>query len=715
MKRIIVTSVFLSIAGILLAQAPQGFNYQAILRNTDGTVKVNETISLQTSIVDELGASAYLEIHNTETNEFGLVNVVIGEGTTSDDFSVVDWSAGPYFLDITVNGVNLGSSPLLSVPYALFAESGNEGPQGPPGPQGIQGEQGLKGDQGDVGPQGEQGPPGPQGEPGDTKWEEVIGGINFSEGNVGINTTNPETYLHLHGSPIPFRGQFSLSSQANDDVFLSIYEADSYKAHFWYDVSEEDFRLQNETKGDLNLNPSGGNIGIGTNTPLSPLFLSAPHVPTLGQFVISAATGQDIQYSFLEDGQVKAYMWWDSDQGDLRLQNNINGDLSLNPYGGNVGIGTTTPTNLLTVEGDVSNGTDRWFLFLKNNSTGNLASTGLHLECGLGTINLGATSENYTGLEGFNKTGVVSAKSNGLAFYTTSDYGTIRFHTSHDGTSIYERMRITSAGEVGIGTNSPSEKLDVNGNLRVRGDLIVDGVGGEEPLITVSELIDLLNKQGIIPNNYAGTVADIDGNVYMTVKIGDQIWMAENLRATHYSDGSAIPYVEDQSEWSSLDYNDKAYCWQENLSSNGNEYGALYTWTTAMNSEASSNTIPSNVQGVCPDGWHLPSDEEWLVLINRLGGASVAGGKLKEVGYAHWKSPNLGASNESGFTALPGGSRYPDGIFRSFHNTGFYWSSTELADHSAYNRSLGYDNETIGHPAGYKDDGLSVRCVKNNQ
>ena len=122
---------------------------------------------------------------------------------------------------------------------------------------------------------------------------------------------------------------------------------------------------------------------------------------------------------------------------------------------------------------------------MKNLNNGELATTGVHLECGQGTINLGATSENYTGFSGFDKTGVISAKSNGLALYTSSDYGTIRFHTSHDGALIYERMRITSAGEVGIGTKSPSQKLDVNGNLRVRGDIIVDGTGGEEPVITI--------------------------------------------------------------------------------------------------------------------------------------------------------------------------------------------------------------------------------------
>lgn len=122
MKKYLLFCLLCTIALILHSQAPMAFNYQAILRNDDSSVKANETVSLQVSIVNDQGASQYLEIHNTQTNEFGLVNVVIGEGTTSNDLSTIDWSAGPYFLDITVNGVKLGSSPLLSVPYAMYSE-----------------------------------------------------------------------------------------------------------------------------------------------------------------------------------------------------------------------------------------------------------------------------------------------------------------------------------------------------------------------------------------------------------------------------------------------------------------------------------------------------------------------------------------------------------------------------------------------------------------
>ncbi len=128
-----------------LSQAPNAFAYQAILRYADGRSITNETVLLQIKIVNDQGISSYEEIHNIVTNEFGYANVLIGKGATSDDLSSVDWAKGPYFLDISVNGETLGSSQLLSVPYALFAASGNGGPQGPMGMQGIQGNIGGKG------------------------------------------------------------------------------------------------------------------------------------------------------------------------------------------------------------------------------------------------------------------------------------------------------------------------------------------------------------------------------------------------------------------------------------------------------------------------------------------------------------------------------------------------------------------------------------------
>jgi len=142
-------------------------------------------------------------------------------------------------------------------------------------------------------------------------------------------------------------------------------------------------------------------------------------------------------------------------------------------------------------------------------------------------------------------------------------------------------------------------------------------------------------------------------------------------------------------------------------------YGVLYNWPAAMAGEASSNSVPSGVQGVCPTGWHLPSDAEWTVLTSFLGGESVAGGKMKEAGTTHWDSPNTGANNSSGFTALPAGSRYGNGSFGLLGYNALFWSSTEYYSSGAWSRYLYYDYANVGRYGSYKSSGFSCRCLKD--
>ncbi len=170
-------------------------------------------------------------------------------------------------------------------------------------------------------------------------------------------------------------------------------------------------------------------------------------------------------------------------------------------------------------------------------------------------------------------------------------------------------------------------------------------------------------------------VTDYDGNVYQTVKIGEQIWMAENLKVTNYADGTAIPNVTGNAAWEALENNsvDKAYCYYDNNASS--EYGALYSWAAAMNGAESSNAMPSGVQGVCPTGWHLPAFQEWSALWNFIG--DKGGSLLKETGTTHWNSPNSDANNLTGFTALGGGLRTQGGLFVQMGQYALFWSTRE--------------------------------------
>jgi uncharacterized protein (TIGR02145 family) len=211
----------------------------------------------------------------------------------------------------------------------------------------------------------------------------------------------------------------------------------------------------------------------------------------------------------------------------------------------------------------------------------------------------------------------------------------------------------------------------------------------------------------IIPET---TVTDIDGNVYETVEVGEQVWMKENLKVTHYNDGSEIPTGYSNSEWADLDETETgAYAVHDDNESNADTYGYLYNWYAVDDS-----------RGVCPEDWHIPTDEEYTALSDYLGGESVAGGKMKECTPGscpdsdYWPPPNTGATNESGFTGLPGGFRNTNnGYYGNMGIYGYFWSSTENYNYSAWNRLLNYNYSDIVRYYYNKRNGFSVRCIRD--
>jgi uncharacterized protein (TIGR02145 family) len=212
----------------------------------------------------------------------------------------------------------------------------------------------------------------------------------------------------------------------------------------------------------------------------------------------------------------------------------------------------------------------------------------------------------------------------------------------------------------------------------------------------MNELVDYMLSSGLM-------VKDVDGYIYKTVKIGGQIWMAENLRTTRYNDGSAFIPFHDQSEgWCK---NTPLYCYYHNDVANKDVYGALYNWHAVNTGE------------LCPKGWHVPDSLEWTTLTSYLGGNSVAGGKMKETGTAHWSSPNIDATNESGFTALPGGARscggHGDFFFQGIGIGSGFWSATQNTSTGAYYWYLTKSSGGIIVGTDSKALGISVRCLKD--
>jgi uncharacterized protein (TIGR02145 family) len=192
------------------------------------------------------------------------------------------------------------------------------------------------------------------------------------------------------------------------------------------------------------------------------------------------------------------------------------------------------------------------------------------------------------------------------------------------------------------------------------------------------------------------SIYDFEGNKYRTIQIGTQTWTAENLRSTKFNDGSDIPFVMDVTAWSTL--TTPGYCWYNNDSVG---YGGIYNWYTV------------NTGKLCPEGWHVPSDEEWTILTDYLGGKSVAGGMLKETGASHWLSPNTGATNESGFTGLPTGYRSYGGGFNSIKNYAFWWSSTAWSSTGAWYRDVNFSYTSVDRSNSNKKSGATIRCLKD--
>jgi uncharacterized protein (TIGR02145 family) len=198
----------------------------------------------------------------------------------------------------------------------------------------------------------------------------------------------------------------------------------------------------------------------------------------------------------------------------------------------------------------------------------------------------------------------------------------------------------------------------------------------------------------------SGLLLDYDGNQYNTVVIGTQTWMAENLKTIHYNDGSEIPLVSNSASWAGA--LSGAYCTFGFNAANLATYGALYNWYSV------------NTGKLCPVGWHVPTDIEWLLLTTNLGGSSVAGGKMKETGTTHWVSPNTGADNSSGFTALGGSTIDYNGVSAILGQTAYWWSSTGVSSTFAFANKLFYNNATISQGGGVtKLSGCSVRCIKD--
>jgi len=261
------------------------------------------------------------------------------------------------------------------------------------------------------------------------------------------------------------------------------------------------------------------------------------------------------------------------------------------------------------------------------------------------------------------------------------------------------------AQNVGIGTTNPdtSAQLDVSSSTKgllpprlttAQRDAIASPAAGLIIFNTTNNGIEIKTNLGWI------SLSASSADALPTIQIGIQKWMSKNLDVAFYRNGDPIPQVTDSAAWLALTTG--AWCYYNNDSTLGNKYGKLYNWYAV-----------NDPRGLAPQGWHIPSDAEWATLETTLGGASKAGGKMKEAGTLNWLSPNTDGNNNSGWAGLPGGGRNDNGSFINETFNGSWWSTTETNTLDAWYRTLNKATGNINRNTNNKQDGAYVRCLRD--
>ncbi len=692
MKKITLSILIIFLGFSILAQAPQAFQYQAIVRDTEGNVLPNQDVSFRIALLRDSinGYSSYKESHYVTTNQFGLVTLEIGNGIDkTGELENILWGTRPFFLKVRIdeNGGNnwqwMGASQILSVPYSLYSAA-----------------------TGDT-----------------TRWKKNNNDLYFNNGHVGIGTDEPAWFakLDVNGN-VNVSGSAIISKTDETESIISMWNSVSD----WEiaTASDADKLMIRQWQGEPIFTASGDGVGIGTTDPDARLTIigkdSARMVISSSNTLNSLSSGIMFRSTFGSDipdleprnlGLIKAHFdgggWETASLSFYVAGSDCSTDDDVDPCermritsGGYVGIGTTTPNAKLDVRGS---NTDDGAIIRTGNSNGSHSLTF------------------FPGREN---------DPNPFIQWKVGD--PLRFSTDEGGWS--EKMRINSNGKVGIGTDEPEESALLDLSSKSEGflpprmtDLERDAISnpvaglvlwcnncGASGELQVYNGTAWVNMVGAAAANFEcgiSTVTDHDGNTYNTALIGSQCWMADNLNIGNRIDGS-----EEMTDNNIIE----KYCY-ENLESNCVIFGGLYQWDEIM-----QYATIQGVQGICPAGWHIPNDEEWKQLEgsadSQFGypdpewdGADLwrgfnAGLHLKST--VGWNSGGNG-SNLYGFWALPGGYRSSDGFFYAIYSSCKWWSSTETSVGSAWQRGFISAQNMSYRGNAYKTAGFSVRCLKD--
>ena len=768
MKKLFTTISMLLLTLCLFAQAPQKMNYQAVVRNASNSLVANQNVSVRLSVLQgaATGASVYTETHTVNTNANGLMTLELGAGNAqSGTFASIDWANGPYYLKSEVDpdgGVNynvVSTQQLLSVPYALYAAaSGNgaTGPQGPAGPQGPQGERGLQGEQGEPGQDGVSptitttttptgtfvvisdangnhqffvsngtdgatGPQGPQGER----------GLQGEQGEPGQDGYSPVVTITALDS---MRTQVTITSEQHPDGQNFIVKNGSTGAAFVQD--QADWLETNSSSNSYIVNkPDLSTVAItGNYNDLS----NRPALSTV------ATTGS------YNDLTGKPSMPAAANNATLTIQKN---GAAVGTFSANASADKSINISVPTTTGELTNNSG--FVSNSNCPTVNicdLQNTVADLQSAMNTMqtNMQATIntlqstintlQNTIANQNERIDSLRNAMSGGgpsisrptvttgsVSLITTTTASCEGYVTSDGGSDITERgvcygtsqnptvagSKVTATGTTG------SYSCNLTG-LAEGTDYYVRAYATNSKGTAYGVVVSFTTLS--LACTGTPTVTDVDGNTYKTVQIGDQCWMRENLRTTKYSDGTAIALGSSTSTSTAYRYN------PNNNAAHVPTYGYLYNWKAVMRNSSSSSANPSGVQGVCPAGWHVPSDAEWTQLTDYVSSQSQyqCGGTSTSIAKAlasttGWRSSsetcavgnNPSGNNATGFSALPAGRYY--GSYGNFGGYAYFWSSTEYNSYYAYRRYLSYDYAYVRSYNCDESNGYSVRCLRNQE
>jgi uncharacterized protein (TIGR02145 family) len=669
-KLFVLLFALIGISARSFAQAPEKLSYQAVIRNAGNGLVSNQTVGMRISILQgsASGSAVYAETQQGSTNASGLVTLEIGSGTVvSGSFAAINWTSGPYFIKTETDpegGSNYsltGTSQLLSVPYALYAKtsgSSTPGPQGPAGPQGATGPQGPAGQPGAQGPTGQTGPQGIQGSAGATG----------AQGPIGLTGPAGATGPQGPAGPIGLQGPAG-SNGKNALIRTTAEAAGANCANGGVKIEAGLDADGNGTLSDTEVNSSQTKyLCNGATGATGATGVQGPAGPAgSGGFVhyVGEQFGGGVVFHVYRDaaGVERGLVVSLNNQSEGAAWSNITNQLA---GATSVTDGLSNSTSIINQQGHINSAAK---LCLDYQNSG-FSDWYLPSKIELNLLNKSLLEVNNT-LEG-----IAGSKK----IFGTSEFAIGNLYWS---SSEYDLGNAWYIDDYGSGYSKELSK-------KVRAI-----------------------RSYSVPSGSGNSVTDVDGNTYETITIGSQVWMKENLKVSKYRNGDAISTNLSNTAWQNT--TSGGYAVYENNPVNDSIYGKLYNLYAV-----------ADPRGLCPVGWHVPSDGEWKTLESNLGmtssdldntgsrgGAQNIGGKLKS-NSSLWQSPNTGATNAVGFSAIPAAYRNIDGQFYGLGVDAVWWSSSLNGTNKAWSRLVTKgDGSSARFDYHLKSYGFSVRCLKD--